>query len=1596
VEQRLAALFASVGNALDSTTYTYSDSDYLVRKALIEFLDQENALVASARKIPDSAEVVDSVLNYVVSTEFNAEDPADWYRKAMGIVVEFADLAHRNEGSEEASRFAALLPEGHPRAARVLSLTASAHREATASWISADPRLDEEAAAIVYGVYSATPEDFDDLDTQFNYLKLGALVSSGQVPEDLYPIVAAFNLTPQQRSAIATMLEPFRNRDRKGRFADEFGPVKGWFYSKATGFFAAMGRKVGPGSKPGTIISEFKDQENIPDGLYEQDMSKSEAISAILPESAVKGLKDSKEIVSRQDQRDAVDLDQFLATKRDAPIGWKRGKSEGGKARNFWQSLDGKFEAFQRGAERVKDVIGKSQDIAQAARDGIQWILNKDGKQVGTAENWADLQQQYYVNGGKPFPDQGMRIPDMEFVPQEREPQLGFDLPARPENPFGGEEEFRPFRDPNEPTLRVGRNEPDLDQDAKTSELTPELLGEGYNFSKADDNTWVQEGVGADGESYSVTKAPNGKWVVSESSGSGPDNFKDRDLESFDNAKEAFEFANDQGANPNEFDQDWVDELQKDQAGPDLDQGIPVSSDTIDRGMLSPEMAEKYAKELDDMDEAIANDDFKKINSLLERAALDLNLPDDVYSALYSAREVRGTRAQIVENAIAGGSKEDLESLLDDSKYSGWSDRIQDALAQDVDLDQDAPVLSEKQSEAASGKQYAFLDEFLAERQLDPATEQAFKDAIENKNLNKAQASALIGIGRSADFKPDVDPSKPSERMLNSLQGYLSSKDLTASETKEVLDSLQKDGSRDNVDALLNKLRRKKDKPVDLNQGAGSLTRHSDGSYEWEDIYNNVNVNNTSRGWEVEYTSPSMEDGVSDWYYKSFGSEEEALAFAEELIKQNQEDSGFGRAADNLFDRGGASADADLDQDAKGTLTDTATDKQWDFLQSLLDGKKITDPNLEAAVRSALEDRNLTKGEVGAFIGALRNLEDKPNARREPSAKQIASIKRALLERDMTPEERKSMQDKLAAGLSFDEASEMLNDLKKRDITPEGMDNLLSELKSEQDIETLRYLLDKPEYSKYRTDIKDTLRQLALDTEDPYLQEFIDAREDVDLDQDVFEKPSAGEISQEGRDIIDEIESAGPISDETDEEFRDRIQSYRDELDSFVARMRFGSSDLIESSQIRLDRDVSSSEIDGLLDDLEGLAAKARTRRFSETEVDLDQDVSRSVSRDDLANKLAEDIDAADIFLVNGDTIKEALKFFDDAKFTFSAGDMVKEIYEMADDLDRRNQPELANRARDLADRMFDEMLERFGFGDAGRYENGFDPVDLDDARDAIGAEREMFFETDVDNISDKLDENGNYGDNRSGGAEGRVRENEDGTFTASVDYDRDGEEQTFEDRDEAIAWAAGKIADYNSDVIPSSYQEDANLSQEASEARTPDQANAFADKLDAIADALDGNRGDPRLARSLRESAQNIRDAIARNEAQNQAGVPDEPTTPETMEEMATDPDLNPAGYAESVSDDLYRQFEAGQKMDPTSRMVSDKPEPGEYKSADGRVIVTVEADGDMDDGEMVDASYYSVKIDGVTVGTKSLNWSDEVAADIQQLVEEHFSKKA
>jgi hypothetical protein len=103
-------------------------------------------------------------------------------------------------------------------------------------------------------------------------------------------------------------------------------------------------------------------------------------------------------------------------------------------------------------------------------------------------------------------------------------------------------------------------------------------------------------------------------------------------------------------------------------------------------------------------------------------------------------------------------------------------------------------------------------------------------------------------------------------------------------------------------------------------------------------------------------------------------------------------------------------------------------------------------------------------------------------------------------------------------------------------------------------------------------------------------------------------------------------------------------------------------------------------------------------------------------------------------------------------------------------------------------------------------------------------------------------------------------------------------------------------------------------------------------------------------------------------------------------MQEMATDPDLNPEGYADYIGNEVFALIKSK----------GDKTEADNFISADGRVELLVEEDGEDTDNGFKDLSTYTVIVDGEEVFSGSLPPTNWLFVDgIEKAVKDHFSKK-
>jgi hypothetical protein len=266
-------------------------------------------------------------------------------------------------------------------------MTASALNQATARWTAADPRISSDQTRYdIYKAYSSKP---GSVEAEYAAFKLSALVAAGHVPEDIsLPITAAFKMGFAMRSAMSKALAAIRRRHRNGRFAEEFGRLKGIFSRSDGSLFSESGRIVGAQKNTNNFLVEYKNSDEIPDGVYVMDAAKTDPVKAILSKRATKGIKSARSIETpSQDEKDAaIPLDQFLATRKEAPEGWT--KNEDG---SFTSESGQTMRQVDTRPEGDYMFEGAGESGAQDPDEPLFEIRDRDNNVIGAAQDWAGV-----------------------------------------------------------------------------------------------------------------------------------------------------------------------------------------------------------------------------------------------------------------------------------------------------------------------------------------------------------------------------------------------------------------------------------------------------------------------------------------------------------------------------------------------------------------------------------------------------------------------------------------------------------------------------------------------------------------------------------------------------------------------------------------------------------------------------------------------------------------------------------------------------------------------------------------------------------------------------------------------------------------------------------------------------------------------------------------------------------------------------------------------------------------------------------------------------------------------------------------------------
>lgn len=593
-------------------------------------IELEDVLFA-VRKASTVDDIAPHLITYAINESKNFEAPravtyeqikavlasAETPEAAVTDVVSFIELAHYNDLYADAMKFASLLPTGHPRATN-RGLVASALSEARAEWYVADPELSPEARTAIAEFFIS---EFGSVERKFAEVKLEALAASGEIE----PLTAVgWKISFAKRSAMSKALAAVRRRDRYKRFAEEFGRLKGFFSGGKDGNFTAVGNMVGAVPNTNKFEVQYKGHSVIPDGIYEIDGDNVESVGAYLPQRVVKNLPKGKETFNPKDNASTVPLDQFLATRKDAPGGWDPIKNEQGKITGFKTSDGNKIMSVGKpDAAKAKEIsegdvpaFGSGENETFDPEGSIYTIKDGDGNVLAYAQDWATAQKaNIYLGLGDD--ESSADAPEADKTEKlSLGEQYGLDKTGSDSYAFkpGSDDlKYEVFKDVSkgdwvvETTYDDGNKDeqrfktdeeafkyvageagldPELDPKVETPEekpkangdgieygkYTPEEVADGYQFGKPIDGVWTYDDASmldnndkqVDGVQIQVQEQ-KGTWYVEAEDGNG----RVIDSKAFETPEDAFEYASWNAKTS--WDQEWVDMEQDSKKDSNLD-----------------------------------------------------------------------------------------------------------------------------------------------------------------------------------------------------------------------------------------------------------------------------------------------------------------------------------------------------------------------------------------------------------------------------------------------------------------------------------------------------------------------------------------------------------------------------------------------------------------------------------------------------------------------------------------------------------------------------------------------------------------------------------------------------------------------------------------------------------------------------------------------------------------------------------------------------------------------------------------------------------------------------------------------------------------
>lgn len=990
-------LISKIENFYADRDYTTEDAEHLSKLAIVEYAKTQNALVASARQVSDAS--IDNIIETAIHFNLDA-DPSEWMLFAANAIDNVLNYSHHGIIASGLGEYTDFLPLGHPSRTNRGAMTASALSRVTALWVASDPRIASEQARLdVYAAYATKP---GSVEADYASAKLGALVAAGYVPEDVVlPITAAFKMSFAMRSAMSKILAAVRRRHRDGRFAEEFGRLRGFFSRGDGSIFSEDARIVGAPKGTNNFQIEIKDSPEIPDGIYTIDAAKTAPVKAILSKRAlskVKGLKANRTIAtpSKADIASAIPLEDFLKTRVDAPEGWTKNE-------------DGSFTSKTGQTVKAIDTLPEGDYMTEGAGESgaidpntpMFEIRDKDGKILGVGQDWAGLNKI------------GMTYDALNGEGDETPEEPGLDQkPGDGSNWFDSAIDWDHLSDPQN-WKDLGGSAEYTSPDGKL-ELNWEADGEGdVGFGATDLSgisvTYDGQYIGSYRASYrDLEDGDTGdglEKLLKQESWFSPDNR----LKQSDNMGDDFEYGNDEGfvevkRKGNKY------EVTKSIPQGLVDENLEYNYEdkqTYDSKEDALKAAEEFAEVLQDpskaydvLYEAWRNDDFgagmddggfdqapgeaPKLSAAGKKIAKDLGdhkffLEEDADGNFTGGEETYTSPDGRVEVKYRDGS------WFDDEKgYVAW-DEMQ------VSVD-GKPVETVLRNNRESWPD--FLDRVAA----------MAENGLENPNYAEEKKAK-----READRKAQEDFYNSPEQVEKRARAKWEKEQADAAQEQARM-AVDKEGLLNKVDELANKI----------------FNGDSDDSI---------------------WVGDEDEDGYRNWGVYNEDGDEVATGTAGPTYDETDIASdirkGINAHLDKKLDE--LEPPAGLDQKTGEDKADApakplsekqmepATDKQYALLEELNSERDGIDPVTQKAIDDALANKNLTKAQMASLFGDLTKKPFKPGVDpTKPTERQINSLQGYLTTKELTPDEMNDILAQLDAGLDRDSIEKLTAKLRRR------------------------------------------------------------------------------------------------------------------------------------------------------------------------------------------------------------------------------------------------------------------------------------------------------------------------------------------------------------------------------------------------------------------------------------------------------------------------------------------------------------------------------------------------------------------------------------